>query len=120
MFPRLDTLQVAACKVQKSYKQSRRQLSSNMSSPPLTLDGLARFVAALSTGALPTQRQLSAFLSALIESPLLNTDSEEQQRGLNQQGREIVAAARDAVEAFRELGDDKNGILRACGIRARA
>lgn len=86
-----------------------------MSTPTLNVSSITAAVAALKVGKLPTTDQLVAILQATLKSDLLQPEAgshfAKRVGGggkLSNQGREVVVAEREVIEAVIRIGLEKN------------
>ncbi|RPD60459.1 hypothetical protein L226DRAFT_461468 [Lentinus tigrinus ALCF2SS1-7] len=73
------------------------------------MDKSSSVVAAFNAGKLPTQKQVSQGIDRLLASPFLTNDPSTSVGELSAQGKQLQDDLRSLLNAYKKLGDDKNG-----------
>ncbi|KAI8989201.1 hypothetical protein BD414DRAFT_415141 [Trametes punicea] len=73
------------------------------------MDKASSVVAALNAGKFPTQHQISQGIDRLLAAPILNNEPSAGVGELSAQGRELQNDVRDLLNAYKRLGENKNG-----------
>ncbi|KAI0649580.1 hypothetical protein C8Q79DRAFT_901796 [Trametes meyenii] len=72
------------------------------------MDKSSSIIAALDVGKLPTQKQVSQALDALLAAPILNNEPSTGIGELSAQGKAIQDTIRGLLNAYKQLGESKN------------
>ncbi|TFK49777.1 hypothetical protein OE88DRAFT_1662432 [Heliocybe sulcata] len=72
------------------------------------MDKTASVIAAFDAGKMPTQKQISQFIDNVLKSGLIQVEPSEGGE-LSKQGKVLAQDLRDVLEAYKKLGEDKNG-----------
>ena len=72
------------------------------------MDRSSSVVAAFHAGKLPSQKQVSQGIDRLLSSPFLNNEPSNSGE-LSAQGRQLQDDVRSLLNAYKKLGEDKNG-----------
>ena len=73
------------------------------------MDRSSSVVAAFHAGKLPSQKQVSQGIDRLLSSPFLNNEPSTGVGELSAQGRQLQDDVRSLLNAYKKLGEDKNG-----------
>ncbi|EPQ52477.1 hypothetical protein GLOTRDRAFT_64155 [Gloeophyllum trabeum ATCC 11539] len=66
-------------------------------------------IAAFDAGKMPSQKQISQFIDSVLKSGLVEVEPSEGSGELSKQGKVLAQDLRDVLEAYKKLGEDKNG-----------
>lgn len=75
------------------------------------MDKASSVIAALDAGKLPSQQQIDQFIDWLMHSGLTQVEPSPEFGELSEQGRVLVQDVRDVLEAYKLMGDHKNGMF---------
>lgn len=73
-------------------------------------------VAALDAGKLPSQQQINQFIDWLQNSGLTQVEPSPEYGELSEQGRVLVQDIRDVLDAYKKVGEHKNGTYLSCSV----
>ncbi|EKM57069.1 uncharacterized protein PHACADRAFT_119248 [Phanerochaete carnosa HHB-10118-sp] len=73
------------------------------------MEKASSIIAALDAGKLPSQQQIDQFIDWLLQSGLTQVEPSPDYGELSQQGSVLVQDLRDVLNAYKQLGDSKNG-----------
>ncbi|GJE93419.1 hypothetical protein PsYK624_095780 [Phanerochaete sordida] len=73
------------------------------------MDKASSVIAALDAGKLPSQQQVDQFIDWLLQSGLTEVEPSSDYGELSENGRVLVQDIRDILNAYKQMGDNKNG-----------
>jgi hypothetical protein len=73
------------------------------------MDKASSVIAALDAGKFPTQQQIDQFIDSVLKSGLTQVEPSSEYGELSEQGRTLIQDIRDILDAYKQLGDNKNG-----------
>lgn len=74
------------------------------------MDKASSVIAALDAGKFPSQQQIDQFIDWLLQSGLTQVEPSPEFGELSEQGRALIQDIRDILEAYKLMGDHKNGM----------
>lgn len=73
------------------------------------MDRYATIAGAFDAGKLPSHKQIEAAINALLQSGLLQVEPRNDEGTLSQNGKIVATDIRRVLEAYKTLGNNKNG-----------
>lgn len=74
------------------------------------MDKASSVIAALDAGKFPSQQQTDQFIDWLLQSGVTQVEPSPEYGELSEKGRILVQDIRDVLNAYKQLGDNMNGM----------